>query len=161
MNKTIFALCITLTFAATNLSQSTTASISELTWLAGCWQVKDSKPGAVISEQWMLPLGNAMIGAGRTVKNGRMTEFEFLRIVQKDGTLFYIARPAENTAETPFGLIRSANDEYVFENKDHDFPQRVIYRKEKDGSLFARVEGTSNGKLFGIDYLSNRVRCER
>src|SRR6476646_9555679 len=132
MNKTIIALCFIFAFAAVNISQNPKASINELTWLAGCWQVKDSEPVTIISEQWMLPVGNAMIGAGRTVKNGQMTEFEFLRIVQKDDRLFYIARPAENTTDTPFGLIKSANDEYVFENKDHDFPQRVIYRKERD-----------------------------
>ena len=142
-------------------AQSTKPSIDSLSWLAGCWQAKDSKPGAVISEQWMMPLGNAMLGSGRTVKNGKMTEFEFLRIVRRDDGMFYIARPAENKDETEFGLISSVNDEYIFENKGHDFPQRIIYRKEKDGSLFARVEGTKNEKVFGIDYRSDRVRCEK
>jgi hypothetical protein len=34
----------------------------------------------------------------------------------------------------------------AFENLQHDFPQRIIYWMEKDGSLRAKVEGTMNGK---------------
>ena len=159
--KTIFALVITVVGSFVGHGQTAKPSIENLAWLAGCWQVKDSKPGTTISEQWMLPAGNAMLGAGRTVKNGKMTEFEFLRIVQSDSGLAYIARPAENPVDTSFSLISWANDEYVFENKEHDFPQRVIYRRENDGSLFARVEGMDKGRSLGFDFLSTRSKCEK
>ena len=29
----------------------------------------------------------------------------------------------------------------LFENTAHDFPQRIIYRRDADGSLLARIEG--------------------
>ncbi|HYE87055.1 MAG TPA: DUF6265 family protein [Vicinamibacterales bacterium] len=43
-----------------------------------------------------------------------------------------------------FPLVRSGPGEAVFENPSHDFPQRVIYRREGD-RLTGRIEGRSNG----------------
>ncbi len=40
----------------------------------------------------------------------------------------------------------------VFENPQHDFPQRILYRKNPDGTLHARAEGERNGKLSGQDF---------
>lgn len=34
----------------------------------------------------------------------------------------------------------------VFENREHDFPQRIIYWLDDDGSLRARIEGTIGGQ---------------
>ena len=82
MNMKIPLVVVFVTLLAVySMGKSLKPSIDALGWLAGCWQVKDSEPGTVISEQWMTPIGNAMIGAGRTTKNGTMTEFEYLRIV--------------------------------------------------------------------------------
>jgi hypothetical protein len=142
------------------MAQSGPPSINELGWLAGCWELKGGPANTVVSEQWMKPRGNSMIGSGRTVKNGKTTEFEFFRIVQTGDGLSYIARPSDNNAETSFELVKWGNGEFIFENKEHDFPQRIIYRQEKDLSLFARIEGNNNGKLLGINFLSVRVKCE-
>ena len=45
-------------------------------------------------------------------------------------------------AETPKAKL----DQAVFENPNHDFPRRVSYRLNADGSLTARIEGTRGGK---------------
>jgi hypothetical protein len=37
--------------------------------------------------------------------------------------------------------------QWTFENPEHDFPQRIIYRLETGDALYARVEGTENGKF--------------
>jgi hypothetical protein len=57
-------------------------------------------------------------------------------------------------------LIKLQSREAVFENPEHDFPRRIIYRLEPDGSLFARIEGMPKGKLRGLDYPMKRGRCE-
>ena len=43
-------------------------------------------------------------------------------------------------------LAKLEGKRVVFENATHDFPQRIIYWLEADGSLAARIEGTQNGK---------------
>jgi hypothetical protein len=47
----------------------------------------------------------------------------------------------------------------VFENPTHDFPQRVIYRREGD-SLLGRIEGMTNGQQKAVDFPLKRVSCD-
>jgi hypothetical protein len=140
------------------LSQTPKPTISDLAWLAGCWESNIS--GREINEQWMKPSGRTMLGMGQTVANGKTVEYEFVQIRgEPDGEIYYVAKPSGQT-EASFKLIKLQNREAVFENLEHDFPQRIIYRLEPDGSLFARIEGMSRGKLRGIDYPMKRGRCE-
>jgi hypothetical protein len=39
-----------------------------------------------------------------------------------------------------------SGSEALFENPAHDNPKRILYRKNPDGSLTARVEGDEKGK---------------
>ena len=136
-----------------------TLSINSFAGLAGCWERNDGS-GTVISEMWMKPAGNSMMGTGRTVKNGKTVDFEFVRIEQQADGMYYIARPKANATETPFKLKSSNDGRFVFENLEHDFPQRVIY-KFTSTSLQARIEGTINGQSKGIDFPSTRTTCEQ
>jgi Domain of unknown function (DUF6265) len=136
-------------------AQEQKRSIESLNWLAGCWQGTGKQEG--VTEQWMQPAGGLMLGMGRTVKNGRAVEYEYTRISEENGVLVYTATPSgQETAS--FTLAGGAPNEFIFENKGHDFPQRVIY-KLQDGSLLARIEGTINGSLKGIDFPMHRVPC--
>ena len=49
-------------------------------------------------------------------------------------------------APTAFRLVEVSGQRAVFENPGHDFPQRIIYRREGD-TLHARIEGNQNGEL--------------
>jgi hypothetical protein len=116
--------------------------------------------GSELNEQWMKPSGGVMLGMGRTVAGGKVREYEFLQIRQEaDGAINYVAKPS-GQPEGSFKLIKSGNKEAVFENPAHDFPQRIIYRLQADGSLFARVEGTANGKPRAFDYPMKRGKCD-
>ncbi len=99
-----------------------------------------------------------MMGMSRTVVGGKATEFEFLQIRQQGTDIFYVAKPS-GQAEASFKLIRHSEREAVFENPTHDFPQRIIYRLQPDGSMTARIEGKTNGTERGIDFLMKRVSC--
>jgi len=39
-----------------------------------------------------------------------------------------------------------------FENKKHDFPQRIIYSNIKSDSLYARIEGMDKGKYRAVEF---------
>jgi hypothetical protein len=107
---------------------------------------------------WMKPAGTSMLGVGRTVKDGRTTDFEFMRIEQRADGIYYVARPRANTTETAFKLKTAAGTEFTFENAEHDFPQRIIY-KINVNVLAARIEGARNGKSMGFDFNMNRISC--
>jgi len=46
----------------------------------------------------------------------------------------------------------------VFENLQHDFPQRIGYNRTRDG-LLAWIEGPDNGKTHRIEYPYRRAAC--
>ena len=139
-------------------AQTSKPTINDLSWLAGCWEA--NLRGREVNEQWMKPGGGVMLGMARTVAQGKAAEFEFTQIREdKDGAIYYIAKPS-GQAEASFKLVKLQNKEAVFENPQHDFPQRIIYRLQPDGSLFARVEATEKGKTRGIDYPYKRAKCD-
>lgn len=147
-----------LMMCCSSFAQSPKPTLNDLFWLAGCWEA--NLRGREVNEQWMKPGGGIMLGMARTVSQGKAAEFEFTQIREdKDGSIYYVAKPS-GQAETSFKLVKLQNKEAVFENPQHDFPQRIIYRMQPAGSLFARVEATVKGQLRGIDYPYKRAKCE-
>jgi len=131
------------------------AAIDRLAWLGGCWA--QERPDGLTEEHWMKPSGGTMLGMSRNVRNGRTAEFEFLQIREVNGALAYVAKPS-GQAEATFPVKTLTDSEVVFENPAHDFPQRIIYRRTGEGAVTARVEGTRNGQLRGIDYPYKRCQ---
>lgn len=134
------------------------ASIADLAWLSGCWAATNQEAGS--GEQWMPPAGGTMLGVGRTVSDGKTVAFEFIRIVETDdGGLVYIASPSGQDT-TGFSLVSVDDNEVIFENPDHDFPQRVIYRLVSDQDLIGRIEGRIHDVERTIDFPMKRTDCE-
>jgi hypothetical protein len=132
--------------------------VARLGWLQGCWQASGAETGS--GEQWMAAAGGTVLGMSRTVRKGVTTEYEFLQIREVEpGKLAYIAMPS-GRAPTTFTLLRESDTEFVFENLGHDFPQRIIYKRDGDKVLNARIEGSSKGKAKGIDFPMKRVSCD-
>jgi hypothetical protein len=98
-----------------------------------------------------------MIGMGRTVRDGRTTEYELVVLKEQDGRLAYEAHPSGQPAAV--FLSREISDtSVVFENAQHDFPQRVGYRRSESG-LAAWIEGTLKGQMRRVDFNYVRVSC--
>ena len=104
--------------------------------------------------------GGTLLGVSRTVKQGKTVEFEFMQIrAVENGQIAFIAMPSGQRS-TVFPLLRLGETEAVFENPEHDFPQRVIYQLEGGTRLLARIEGVRRGALRVIEFPMNRVSCE-
>lgn len=133
------------------------ASISDLAWLSGCWAANNQEVGS--GEQWMAPAGGTMFGMNRTVRDTKTVAFEFIRIVEQgDGDLVFIASPSGQSTAS-FSLVSLNEREVIFENPDHDFPQRIIYRLLSDDDLLGRIEGTIDGKERAVDFPMKRTEC--
>ncbi|MBI1686667.1 DUF6265 family protein [Caulobacter hibisci] len=133
--------------------QTVTAPIDQAAFLAGCW--RQDQPNGVVEEQWLAPGGGMMLGMSRTVRDGKARGWEFTRIQVVDGRLTFIALPS-GQPEGAFPLKSAADGELVFENPAHDFPQRVIYRRQGPDGLLGRIEGEIDGKARSIDFPYNR-----
>jgi len=133
------------------------ADIADLRWMAGCWSQDGQESGSV--EQWTAPAGGTMLGMSRMVSGGKTVAFEFLRITEdEDGWIWLVASPSgQETAR--FKLVNMSANEVIFENPDHDFPQRIIYRLDSDGNLVGRIEGEVNGTARAADFPMTRTKC--
>ncbi len=153
--STWLALALTLCWLpalspATSAWQSTPFKIEDLAWLSGDWE---TAPGRMqIDEHWTRAAGGSMLGVSRTVAGGKTVFFEYLRIEMRGTDLFYVAHPRARTPGTDFKLVKLNAQEAVFENLAHDFPKRIIYRKNTDGTLTARIEGDGTEKAKPQDF---------
>ena len=126
------------------------SGVDSLAWLTGCWS--RARPNGEVEEHWMKPAGGSLMGMSRTVQNGQTSEYEFLMIRAVNGKLAYVAKPS-GQAEATFPLKSMTDKEVVFEDLAHDFPQRIIYRRNADGTITARIEGTlPNGQVRAVDF---------
>ena len=125
------------------------ATIDQMAWLTGCWI--QTKPNGVVEALWMGPGGGVMLGMGRTVRDGKLRDHEFVRIVEADGSLAYVAEPS-GQAKAAFPLKSLTADEAVFEDPAHDFPQRVIYRRLGPDAVTGRIEGQIGGQAKSVDF---------
>ncbi|HWM94726.1 MAG TPA: DUF6265 family protein [Thermoanaerobaculia bacterium] len=133
-------------------------SVQGLAWLSGCWASLGGETGS--GETWTSPAGGTLLGISRTVKNGKTVAHEFMQIREtQPGQIAFIALPS-GQSEAAFPLVSLSEREVVFENPQHDFPQRVIYRLDKD-LLTGRIEGRRNGEMKGIDFPYKRIDCAR
>ena len=107
----------------------------------------------------MKPEGDSMLGMSRTVVNGKTPFFEFLQIKRDGEDLVYLARP-QGKDPTPFKLVKLNESAAVFENLQHDFPQRIAYQRQIDGSLIATLEGEVKGKPKRVEFPMQRVKCD-
>ena len=131
--------------------------VADLAWLAGCWEAEGGEPGS--EEHWLAPAGGTLFGISRTVRGGQTVTHELMQVRERaPGDLVFIASPA-GQATTTFTLVAHGQGSVTFENAEHDFPQRVIYRRDGD-VLRARIEGTHDGKEKGIDFPFRRRDCD-
>ncbi|MCB9840893.1 MAG: hypothetical protein H6809_04485 [Phycisphaeraceae bacterium] len=134
------------------LPEPAPATIGDIAWLAGAWVGTRGTGGTTsIEERWTPALGGAMLGVSRTVSRGAMRAFEFLRIVERDGGLVYVAQP-NGGAATQFVLTEIDANRAVFENPRHDFPQRIIYERSPDGRLTASIAYARGGRPRPFEY---------
>lgn len=128
------------------------AAIGDLAWLAGSWVGTRGASGTTsIEERWSPANGGAMLAVSRTVSNGRMSAFEFLRIVPRDTGLVYIAQPG-GAAPTEFVLTEVNARRAVFDNPRHDYPKRIVYELGADGRLTATIGFMKGGTPRRFEY---------
>jgi hypothetical protein len=158
MRRTILKLLAVAHCIVPTTSSAQNAELAALSWLAGCWAAEGRDAGS--GEQWSQLAGGTMLGVGRTVRNGETVDYEFLQIRRNaEGKIVYIALPSGQT-ETSFVLTAATQDTFTFDNPQHDFPQRVIYRRMPEGRLWVRIEGNRDGAARGVDFPMQRAACE-
>jgi hypothetical protein len=143
MRKSL-ALSLMLAALAGGARATPVDDVQALGWLAGAWVQQDDK--RTVHEVWFAPVDGVMAGLSQTLRPGRKPSIEFMTITAEPDGATFTAHPADQDP-TPFVLKPGlGRDEAVFENLDHDFPQRIIYRRCGE-DLCARIEGSVKGRF--------------
>jgi len=130
-------------------------TLHDFAWLAGDWQLV--RGGECIEEHWTLPSDTSLVGVSRTVAANRTSEFEFLRIETRADGIFYVAQPG-GRPPVSFRLASDAAGELVFLNPGtSDHLKRIVYRRDGDDGLAARIEGEDGGRAFAVDFPYRRA----
>lgn len=138
----------TLVVFVSSVAKGAAPGIEDLRWMVGHWA--GAAGGVEMEELWIEPKGGVMLGLHRDVTPAKPAFFEFLRIEDREGEVVFVASPL-GSGETEFRLMDVGQQHVAFENLEHDFPQRIIYRREGEG-LTARIEGVVEGKLESTEW---------
>ncbi|MET0552293.1 MAG: DUF6265 family protein [Vicinamibacteria bacterium] len=153
----IAAAALVSLFVSPVLAADAPARVDDFAFAAGCWQAVAGD--TTMEEQWSRPAGGVMLGLARVVSGGKTVFTEFVEVREKPEGLVMTVALGIGKPPTSFTRIAAAAGEVVFENKAHDFPQRVRYRNDGKDALFARVEGLQKGEAKGEDFPYRRVAC--
>ena len=95
-----------------------------------------------------------MMGVSRTIAGDKTVEFEYLRIAQRADGIYYVAHPKARCPGTDFKLTSASATEAIFENPQHDFPKRIIYRKTEAG-LTASIDAGEGSR--GMSFVFKKM----
>ncbi|MBM3976704.1 MAG: hypothetical protein FJ299_06905 [Planctomycetes bacterium] len=148
----LFAAVTLLSFAPqeTKPAPIDPKDLQQLAWLAGTWRIEQ---GEVVTEEHWRPLaGTTLLGTSHTYDGTKTRFFEFLRITAMHGTIAYLAQPGGRPTPTVFLMKSMSKDEVVFENAQHDHPQRIRYAKSERGitATISQLDG-SRAEVFAYE----------
>jgi hypothetical protein len=131
-------------------------SLEAVEFLAGAW----GADGTIV-EYWLPPMRGLMVGLNREPSGSGMPFFEYLRIEAREDGIYYVASP-KGTGTTDFKLTDSSSNRAVFENPEHDFPQKIAYTR-KGNRMHVEVTAQKDGEWsgFSLDWEAMNVSDPR
>jgi hypothetical protein len=112
------------------------ATIAQAAWIGATWiGTSGTTTTTTTEERWTPPASGAMHALARTLSGSNLSAFEFLCMVEREGTLAYVAMPNGRSPATYFMLTNITPDSATFENPAHDYPRLIRYSRLPDGSL--------------------------
>ncbi len=118
----IVALCAAALQAAVPATR-----VEDLAWMSGLWETSAGERWT--EEHWSAPRAGVMLGYSRSGAGGTMREFEHIRLqAGADGVPVHMAQPG-GRPPVSFRLVAAEGTSATFENRAHDYPQRIAYRR--------------------------------
>lgn len=156
--KYFIALLLLSSFGVTSsFAQWTYKDFRKLKNLEGRWEMKTAK--GYIQEKWTRINDSTFEGVNYSINNGVMILEERMKIVQNNEGIFFIATVTYQNKGLPvsFKLIQIKDGQFIFENKEHDFPKQVMYQIKGKDELLAFVNGDTEKGFKKIDFSFYRM----
>jgi hypothetical protein len=140
----VAAICVALAACASNPKQDP----GRFGFMLGCWQSADG----VNKEVWSYPEGGIMFGYATTTRDGGLATWEQSRIDQRASRATFTASPEGQRPVTFIEALPAPGETgnvlvqttVTFQNGDHDYPQRIQYRKTDQGlaATISKLDGS-------------------
>jgi hypothetical protein len=127
------------------------SDFKKLHWLEGTWTWTNSKPGRSTIETWKKISDTEWQGTSINMKGADTTLVEKIKIIIKEGKIYYVADVPENKKPIYFEFIELTDNHFVCANPTHDFPKKLDYTAQGK-SLKAVISGDGNS----IEYLFSK-----
>jgi len=155
MKKYLFLLLLGLIKLSANAQKT---DIKQFYFLLGNWEM--STPKGKTTESWVKIKDNLNGKSYRHNLNGDSVLTETVVIKKIDGAFYYCVTGLEenNTGTTNFKLTATEKNTFAFENKTHDFPQKIVYQNKGKNQILAWIEGEIDGKKIKSEFPYQRKK---
>ncbi len=137
------------------------AGLNKLDWFIGSWSGQTSE--SIFTESWVKVNDTLFSGQSFFIKGSDTLNRETITLLFQDTSVFYIPLVEGQNDNKPvyFRLTFSDSVNAVFENPEHDFPQKIAYQLKPGDSLIATISGNIEGKIRIIRFpMSSQKKSE-
>jgi hypothetical protein len=141
----------------TESSKNSFDKLDKMTWLIGEWENK--MPDGDLTETWSRLNDSTLTGRALFIKGKDTLHYEDIVLIQKGQNLIYAptVKGQNDNKAVEFKMIENEKEneeenEFLFENPAHDYPQKIVYKRVNDTSLVATISGKQQGKPSSDSY---------
>jgi len=118
-----------------------------LAWLEGNWERKTARGS--MHESWQRLNDSTLQGESYVLRGADTVSHERIALKINGNEIQYVPTVRDqNIGKVVFFTLKPiTSDTFVFENLQHDFPQRILYWQQHRDSLHAAVEGMQGEKM--------------
>lgn len=151
MKKAILVLIILLLFASCGKSKQVSKIVGK-DWLLGKWENKSDEGNLL--EIWRKVNDSLFIGESYFIKGKDTLHSENIQLKQQGENLLYIATVKGQNDDKPITFKHNIEiaKQLVFENPQHDYPRKIVYKPFAKGHLLIEISGIQQEKPSSARY---------
>ena len=145
-NILLLLLMASLSLGACRTDEKKTRELAKADWLQGNW-INES-PDGNLTESWQKKNDSLYHGQSFYIKGKDTIHFESIVLSERKGIVVYspTVQGQNNDAPVDFKMTSATENQLIFENPGHDYPQKIKYTKITKDSLIAEISGNQLGK---------------
>jgi hypothetical protein len=149
---TLILIIFTLNQATYAQQQWTQKDFKKLKHVVGNWESTTATGFA--QEKWVKKNDTTFTGESFSINRGVSQLQEKLQLVFTNKEIHYAATVRHQNKGLPviFKLVSIKDDTYTFENKDHDFPQQIVYYFKNGKHFDVTISGPTEKGPKSIEY---------
>jgi hypothetical protein len=138
-------------------NQIKNVGLNDMRWLLGNWEmnIESSK----LYESWEKN-GKKYSGNSFMTIESETVFSETMSLEIRENQLCYVVsvKNQNNNQAVVFKYKEVIDNEFRFENLQHDYPQRIVYKKINTETFYARIEGNNKGKIQQDSFLFTKSK---